>query len=61
MAGIGCTASNTASFAIMADTFPDNVGSVFGILETFTGVGLMAGPAIGGLLYEVYTFSCKTV
>ncbi len=50
---LGVAASGTASFAITAATFPDNVGTVFGLLETFTGLGLMVGPALGGVLYEV--------
>lgn len=58
---IGCTASATASFAIMATTFPDNIATVFGILETFTGVGLMIGPAIGGVLFEVLSSSLKKI
>ncbi len=56
---LGCTAANTASFAITADTFPDNVGAVFGILETFTGLGLMLGPALGGVIFEVFIYSIK--
>lgn len=50
---IGCTASTTASFAITANTFPDTVATVFGLLETATGLGMMLGPALGGVLYEV--------
>ena len=50
---VGCTATCTASFAITAESFPDNVGAVFGILETFTGLGMMVGPALGGVLYDV--------
>ena len=50
---IGCTASATASFAITANIFPENVATVFGLLETATGLGMMFGPAIGGLLYQV--------
>lgn len=54
---IGCTASATASFAITASVYPANVATVFGLLETASGLGMMIGPALGGLLYEVYTCS----
>lgn len=50
---IGCTASATASFAVTAMVFPDNVATVFGLLETATGLGMMVGPALGGVLYQV--------
>ena len=48
--------TGTASFAITAAAFPDNVGAVFGLLETFTGLGLMVGPALGGVLFQVGGF-----
>jgi len=52
---VGCTSSATASFAVTANVFPNNVATVFGLLETATGLGLMIGPAMGGLLYQVST------
>lgn len=52
---LGCTASATASFAVTANIFPNNVATVFGMLETATGLGMMIGPALGGLLYQVST------
>ena len=58
---VACTASATASFSIMVNTFPDNVATVFGLLETSSGVGLMIGPALGGVLYEVGNFVMKFV
>ncbi len=42
-----------------AYTFSDNVGAVFGLLETFTGLGLMVGPALGGVLFEVCVRVCR--
>ncbi|XP_071114196.1 MFS-type transporter SLC18B1-like [Haliotis cracherodii] len=50
---LGCSAFITASFAIVANSFPDHVTTVFGTLETFSGLGLMVGPPIGGALYEL--------
>ena len=42
-----------AAYAIVAQKFPDNVGAMLGLLETFIGLGLIIGPVVGGLLYEV--------
>ncbi|KAL4232821.1 hypothetical protein ACF0H5_007507 [Mactra antiquata] len=50
---IGTAAFVTALFAIMAYEFPDNIITVMGTLETFTGLGMMVGPAVGGALYEI--------
>ena len=52
-AATGCTASSTASFVITANTFPNNIATVFGILEMSAGLGFMVGPAVGGVLFEV--------
>ncbi|XP_067934915.1 MFS-type transporter SLC18B1-like [Watersipora subatra] len=47
----GCSMVSTASFAIMATTFPKNVGQALGTLEVFSGIGMVLGPSIGGALY----------
>ena len=44
---------STASFTIIAFVFGDHLSTVFGILETATGLGLSLGPALGGILYDV--------
>ncbi|XP_061173557.1 MFS-type transporter SLC18B1-like [Saccostrea echinata] len=54
--GIGCSLFVTASFAIIATVFPDHVATVFGVLETFSGLGLIVGPAVGGALYQLGGF-----
>lgn len=53
---LGCSMFVTASFAIIANVFPDNVATVFGLLETFSGLGLIAGPAVGGAFYQLGGF-----
>lgn len=50
---MGNAAFLTASFAIIAKEFPDNVGTTFASLETFFGLGLIVGPTVGGALYQV--------
>ena len=43
----------TGSFSMIAKEFPDNVATMFAILETFFGLGMIMGPTVGGALYEV--------
>lgn len=50
---MGNAAFLTASFAIIAKEFPNNVATTFASLETFFGLGLIVGPMVGGALYSV--------
>lgn len=50
---MGNAAFLTASFAIIAQEFPNNVATTFASLETFFGLGLIVGPTVGGALYQV--------
>ncbi|GBP22931.1 MFS-type transporter SLC18B1 [Eumeta japonica] len=50
---VGASAYSTASYVFVVNAFPEAIGSVLGILETFVGLGMSVGPAIGGLLYSV--------
>uniref|UniRef100_A0A2C9LRP1 Major facilitator superfamily (MFS) profile domain-containing protein n=1 Tax=Biomphalaria glabrata TaxID=6526 RepID=A0A2C9LRP1_BIOGL len=50
---LGFSAFITSGFAIISSEFPKNVGTVFALLETADGIGLMVGPALGGALYEL--------
>ncbi|XP_033640472.1 MFS-type transporter SLC18B1-like isoform X1 [Asterias rubens] len=54
--GLGAAASLTSSSAILAHTFPDNVGTVVSINEMMIGIGFAVGPALGGLLYNAGGF-----
>ena len=58
---IGCTASTTSGFAITANVFPNHIATIFGLLETATGLGMMVGPACGGVLYEFGGFTLPFV
>ncbi|XP_049949400.1 MFS-type transporter SLC18B1-like [Schistocerca serialis cubense] len=50
---LGNAAFLTASFAIIAKEFPNNVATTFASLETFFGLGLIVGPTVGGALYQL--------
>ncbi|XP_065257936.1 MFS-type transporter SLC18B1-like isoform X1 [Emys orbicularis] len=56
MDAIGFAAAVTASFSILAKAFPNNIATVMGSLETFTGLGLVLGPPIGGFLYQSFGY-----
>lgn len=49
---LGASAYCTASYIFVVNSFPNNIGSVIGILETFVGLGMSTGPVVGGLLYS---------
>lgn len=50
---LGNAAFLTASFAIIAKEFPNNVATTFASLETCFGLGLIVGPVVGGALYAM--------
>ena len=51
--GMGASLSQTATYAILTLTYPNNVNFVVGWIETSAGIGLSLGPVIGSLLYEI--------
>jgi len=58
---VGCTASMTSGFAITASVFPNHIATIFGLLETATGLGMMIGPAFGGVMYQFGDFTLPFV
>lgn len=58
---IGCTASTTSGFAIAATVFPNHIATICGLLETASGLGMMIGPAFGGILYQFGGFTVPFV
>ncbi|NWJ07966.1 S18B1 protein, partial [Crypturellus undulatus] len=56
MDAIGFAAAMTASFSILAKAFPNNIATVMGSLEIFTGLGLVLGPPLGGFLYQSFGY-----
>ncbi|KAA0202609.1 hypothetical protein HAZT_HAZT007732 [Hyalella azteca] len=61
MEALGNAAFSTTAFSIIALEFPSTVASVFATLETFFAVGLIAGPIVGGALYELGGFTLPFV
>ncbi|XP_013876775.1 MFS-type transporter SLC18B1 isoform X3 [Austrofundulus limnaeus] len=53
---LGFAAAMTSSFAITAKIFPNNVATVLGSLEIFTGLGLILGPPVGGWFYHSFGY-----
>ncbi|KAM8790324.1 MFS-type transporter SLC18B1 isoform 4-T4 [Rhynchonycteris naso] len=53
---ISFAAAITASFAILIKAFPNNVATVLGSLEIFSGLGLVLGPPLGGFLYQSFGY-----
>ncbi|XP_043542589.1 MFS-type transporter SLC18B1 isoform X2 [Chiloscyllium plagiosum] len=56
MDAVGFAGSITASFSILASTFPNNVATIMGLLEIFSGLGLVMGPPVGGFLYQTFGY-----
>ena len=53
---IGTSSCAISAFSIIAHEFPDNVASAFSLVKSLCGIGLILGPIIGGVLYEVGGF-----
>ncbi|KAI1895770.1 hypothetical protein AGOR_G00110190 [Albula goreensis] len=53
---VGFAAGVTSSFALSAKVFPNNIATVLGSLEIFSGLGLILGPPFGGLLYQSFGY-----
>jgi MFS family permease len=51
--GCGSTLAEAGSYALLASSFPDRIGSVLARAEMFTGFGTAVGPFVGGALYDV--------
>merc|ERR1719454_2133665 len=48
--GNGCL--NSATSSIISFNYVDNMGNLMGLTQTFTGLGMLAGPIFGSILYE---------
>ena len=48
--GNGCL--NSASTSIIAYKYEDDMSKLIGVVQTFTGLGMLAGPMLGSFLFE---------
>ncbi|KAM6185223.1 MFS-type transporter SLC18B1 [Rhynchocyon petersi] len=53
---VSFSAAITASFSILAKAFPNNMATVLGSLEIFSGLGMVLGPPLGGFLYQTFGY-----
>ncbi|EDV22572.1 uncharacterized protein TRIADDRAFT_58944 [Trichoplax adhaerens] len=54
--GTGFACFQTASLAITSSIFSGNIASATSVIEAFTALGFIAGPTVGGLLYQAGGF-----
>ncbi|XP_068436789.1 MFS-type transporter SLC18B1 isoform X2 [Clinocottus analis] len=53
---LGFAAAMTSTFAMTGKIFPNNVATLLGSLEVFTGLGLILGPPLGGWFYQSFGY-----
>jgi MFS family permease len=53
LSGLGGALAETACIIIVASRFSDRIGTVMASVGTVCGLGCMAGPPIGGVLYDL--------
>jgi MFS family permease len=51
--GIGSGLNSTASFAIIATHYRDEREKMIGMMESSSGIGLLLGPFVGAILYQI--------
>ncbi|XP_042142445.1 MFS-type transporter SLC18B1-like [Ixodes scapularis] len=59
--GVGTAGFQTAVFTIIAAEFPENLATAYSIQQTVFGAGLVAGPTVGGCLYQLGGFELPFV
>lgn len=53
---LGATAFATSSYSFVSACFPDHTATMFATLEMFFGLGVIVGPVVGGILYNLAGF-----
>lgn len=53
MMGVGMTGFGSASYAFVAAHYPNELMSRIAMVELFAGLGLMAGPLFGAIVYAI--------
>lgn len=57
VSSIGGATYFTASFTLISTDFPSRISSLFALTEVCFGLGMIVGPALGGVLFEAGGFS----
>ena len=58
LGGFGAGTNTTVCFSLIITFFPEDKQKLIGILEAGIGLGLLLGPLIGVLLYQIGGYSC---
>lgn len=53
LCGMGAGINSTSSFAIVARHYKNDREKTIGMMESSSGVGLLLGPFLGAILYEI--------
>ncbi len=53
LCGVGAGINSTASFAIIATHYKDQREKTIGMMEAFSGIGLLIGPIFGGIMHQI--------
>lgn len=54
--GFGNCCLNSSTSAIISSVFEDNMSTMIGLQQAFTGFGMLSGPIIGSMLYALGGF-----
>lgn len=58
---LGTTAATVGGFTLIGIAFPNDVATLYGILETCFGAGFIIGPTLGGIFYSIGGFQLPFV
>ena len=60
--GFGAGANTTSAMAILSSIFQNEERDKYiGLFEASCGIGMLCGPCVGGILYEVGGYSCPFI
>lgn len=63
LSGSGAACESVASTSILSSDYPDRFQSLVALIEVFGGLGVIAGPLVGSLLFSLggFSLSCKII
>ncbi|KAG8200784.1 hypothetical protein JTE90_006366 [Oedothorax gibbosus] len=51
--GVGSALTRVSANTVVASQYPERLGKVYALLQMFSGIGVIAGPTLGGALYDI--------